>query len=96
MNIGVRLGHVDTVELMEGRMLIDIDSRVPFKFKRKVQSPEGEEVTIEIKYDMLFKHCTTCGALSHEKGFCSTNSVSSQTQGQHQGRTGVFARVQLP
>ncbi|CAF1929952.1 BnaC05g25510D [Brassica napus] len=96
MNIGVRLGHVDTVELMEGRMLIDIDSRVPFKFKRKIQSPEGEEVTIEIKYDMLFKHCTTCGALSHEKGFCSTNSVSSQTQGQHQGRTGVFARVQLP
>ncbi|WZZ60262.1 hypothetical protein YC2023_060369 [Brassica napus] len=62
----------------------------------KIQSPEGEEVTIEIKYDMLFKHCTTCGALSHEKGFCSTNSVSSQTQGQHQGRTGVFARVQLP
>lgn len=26
-NIGGRLGHVDTLELTEGRMLIDIDSR---------------------------------------------------------------------
>ena len=66
-------------------MLIDIDSWVPLKFKRKVQSPEGEEVTIEIKYDIFFKHCTTCGALSHEKGYCPASSVSSQTQGNIRG-----------
>lgn len=52
------LGHVDTIDLYEGRMLIDIDSRRPLKFSRKVESHEGEEVTIEIKYEMLFKHCT--------------------------------------
>lgn len=68
--IGGRLGHVDTIELKAGRMLIDIDSRRPLKFKRKTESPEGDEVTIEIKYDMLFKKCTLCGLLSHEKGYC--------------------------
>ncbi|KAF3551706.1 hypothetical protein DY000_02004767 [Brassica cretica] len=61
--IGSRLGHVhqDTIELMEGIMLIDIDTRRPLKFARKAESPEGDEVTIEIKYEMLFKHCSTCG-----------------------------------
>ena len=60
--IGSRLDHVnvDTLELAEGRMLIDIDTRRPLKFSRKAESPEGDEVTIEIKYDMLFKHFSVC------------------------------------
>uniref|UniRef100_A0A0D2ZV14 Uncharacterized protein n=1 Tax=Brassica oleracea var. oleracea TaxID=109376 RepID=A0A0D2ZV14_BRAOL len=43
--IGSRLGHVhqDTIELIEGRMLLDIDSRRPLKFARKAESPEGDE-----------------------------------------------------
>ncbi|KAF8087296.1 hypothetical protein N665_0592s0008 [Sinapis alba] len=82
-SIGHRLVHVDTIELSKGRMLIDVDSRQPLKFKRKVESPESEEVTIEIKYDMLFKHCTIHGLMTHEKGFCPT-------------RVGVFARLQIP
>ncbi|KAF2612906.1 hypothetical protein F2Q70_00011259 [Brassica cretica] len=68
-NIGRRIGYVDTIELTEGRMLIDVDTRRPLKFSRKVEY-EGDEVTIEIKYDKLFKHCTICGMLSHEKGYC--------------------------
>ena len=91
-NIGGRLGHVDTLELTEGRMLIDIDSRRPLKFSRKVEY-EGDEVTIEIKYDKLFKHCTTCGFLSHEKGYCTAFDVRSRLQ--HPERTDVFSRVQL-
>ncbi|KAF3526925.1 hypothetical protein F2Q69_00047670 [Brassica cretica] len=96
MNIGSRIGHVDedTIDLIDGRMRIDVDSRRPLKFKRKVESSEREEVTIEIKYDMLFKHCTTCGLMSHEKGYCptlDTNRPQSLTE-----RGDVFARVQLP
>lgn len=55
-NIGARLGHVhvDTIELVEGRMLVDIDSRRPLKFSRKVESKDGDEITIEIKYELLF------------------------------------------
>ena len=94
-SIGGRLGHVneDTIELSVGRMLIDVDSRRPLKFTRKIESPEGNEVTIEIKYDRLFKHCTICGLMTHEKGFCPTveSTMRSQTE-----RAGVFARVQLP
>lgn len=68
--IGERLGHIDTIELSEGQMLIDIDSRLPLKFSKKLEAPEGD-VTIQIKYDMLFKHCTTCGYLTHEKRLLS-------------------------
>ncbi|XP_048605639.1 uncharacterized protein LOC125583117 [Brassica napus] len=53
--IGSWLGHVhqDTIELIEGRMLLNIDSRRPLKFARKAESPEGDEVTTEIKNIVL-------------------------------------------
>ncbi|RID49875.1 hypothetical protein BRARA_H00642, partial [Brassica rapa] len=91
-NIGGRLGHVDTLELTEGRMLIDVDSRRPLKFARKVEY-EGDEVTIEIKYDKLFKHCSICGLLSHEKGYCPSLDVRSRLQ--QPERHGVFTRMQM-
>ena len=90
-NIGRQIGHVDTIELTEGRMLIDVDSRRPLKFSRKVEY-EGDEVTIEIKYDKLFKHCTTCGMLSHEKGYCPSIEVIQPSL----ERSDVFTRMQLP
>uniref|UniRef100_A0A0D3BU07 DUF4283 domain-containing protein n=1 Tax=Brassica oleracea var. oleracea TaxID=109376 RepID=A0A0D3BU07_BRAOL len=90
-NIGHRIGHVDTIELTEGRMLIDVDSRRPLKFSRKVEY-EGDEVTIEITYDKLFKHCTTCGMLSHEKGYCPSIEVIQPSL----ERSDVFTRMQLP
>ena len=84
--IGFRLGHVhqDSIELIEGRILLDIDSRRPLKFARNAESHEGDEVTIEIKYEMLFKHCSTCGMLTHEKEYCPLLQ-----------RQGVFALVQM-
>ncbi|KAF3590840.1 hypothetical protein DY000_02022881 [Brassica cretica] len=94
-NVGSRIGHVDvdSIELTEGRMRIEVDSRRPLKFKRKVESPDAEEVTIDIKYDMMFKHCTTCGLMSHEKGYCPTLDTTSRVSSE---RGGVFARVQVP
>ncbi|KAG5416113.1 hypothetical protein IGI04_003680, partial [Brassica rapa subsp. trilocularis] len=90
-NIGRRIGHVDTIELTEGRMLIDVDTQRPLKFSRKVEY-EGDEVTIEIKYDKLFKHCNICGLLSHEKGYCPSIEVTQPSL----ERSDVFNRVQLP
>ncbi|WZZ78793.1 hypothetical protein YC2023_099365 [Brassica napus] len=92
-NIGRKLGHVDTIELEAGRLLIDVDTRKPLVFKKKVQSPVGEEVTITIKYDLLFKHCTVCGLLTHEESYCSkkVEMMKAQTV-----KVGVFDRVQLP
>ena len=93
-NIGGRIGHIDTLELTEGRMLIEVDSRRPLKFSRKVEY-EGDEVTIEIKYDKLFKHCSICGMMSHEKGYCPSLDIRTRIQPSLQ-RSGVFSRVQLP
>ncbi|CAN7029900.1 unnamed protein product, partial [Brassica oleracea var. botrytis] len=94
-NIGSRIGHVDvdSIELTEGRMRIEVDSRRPLMFIRKVESPDAEEVTIEIKYDILFKHCTTCGLMSHEKGYCPTMDTTARLSSE---RGGVFTRVHMP
>lgn len=62
-----RLGHVDTMELDQGRMLIHFDSRKPLVFSRKVTT-SGGEVTIDrvpnylkyfvyIRYIWVFKIC---------------------------------------
>ncbi|KAH0898761.1 LOW QUALITY PROTEIN: hypothetical protein HID58_048329 [Brassica napus] len=95
-NIGARLGHVhvDSLEVAEGSMLIDVDSRKPLKFSRKVESKDGDEVTIEIKYEKLFKHCSTCGMLTHEKDHCPSSDVRSRLQPQAE-RPGIFTRIKL-
>ncbi|KAJ4910362.1 Uncharacterized protein Rs2_04983 [Raphanus sativus] len=82
------------MELTEGRMLIEVDTRKPLKFSRKVEY-EGDEVTIEIKYEYLFKHCTLCGMLTHEKGYCPTTDIKNRIQ-IPETRPGVFSRVQDP
>ena len=92
-NIGRKLGHIDTMELSAGRLLIDVDTRKPLVFSRKVQSPDGEEVTIKIHYELLFKHCTYCGLLSHEESYCSKKIEEARAQS---AKAGVFARVQIP
>ncbi|KAG2275991.1 hypothetical protein Bca52824_058546 [Brassica carinata] len=96
-NIGARLGHVhvDSLDVAEGSMLIDVDSRKPLKFSRKVESKDGDEVTIEIKYEKLFKHCSTCGMLTHEKDHCPSSDVRSRLQSQTE-RPGIFTRMQVP
>ena len=94
-NIGSRLGHVEKVEHTEGRMLIQVDTRRLLKFSYKAESPEGDEVMLEIKYEMLFKHCSTCGMLTHEKEYCPSLDVNNRIQPQKE-RLGFFTRVQVP
>ena len=91
-NIGGRLGHIATVELSTGRMLIDVDTRKPLTFTRKIASPGGEEVSIQIYYDKLFKHCSSCGMLTHEVAYCPMKFPMERDRGE---RDGVFERVQL-
>ncbi|KAL0854500.1 hypothetical protein Bca101_059652 [Brassica carinata] len=92
-DIGSRLGRIGTVELEAGRMLIDVDTRKPLTFTRRIVSPEGDEASIQIHYEKLFTHCKTCGMVTHEKEYCPHKEVPMQEQGE---RTGVFARDQLP
>lgn len=92
-NIGRKLGHVDTIELSAGRLLIDVDTRKPMLFNKKVQSREGDEVNIHFKYDLLFKHCSHCGFLTHEVAYCPTKLEEQRLQAKE---AGVFSRVHLP
>ncbi|KAF3540942.1 hypothetical protein F2Q69_00023397 [Brassica cretica] len=71
-SIGSKIGYADEdmIDLIEGRMRIDVDSRRPLKFKRKVESPEGEEVTIEIKYE------STSISYGARGCFCSSSVTS--------------------
>ncbi|KAJ4870640.1 Uncharacterized protein Rs2_47753 [Raphanus sativus] len=86
-NIERRLGHIDTVELSVGRMLIEVDTRKPLTFTRKV-SWKGKEVSIFIRYEKLFKHCPPCGMLTQEAAYCPLKAKSEKSD--------VFDRVQLP
>lgn len=93
--IGSKLGHVDEdkIQESEGRMFIDVDTRKPLVFSKKISSPCGEEVTTQIRYDMLFKHCTFCGMLSHELSHCPKKEQGSSVQIE---RSDVFSWVQPP
>lgn len=68
-NIGGNLGHIDTMEVSEGRLLVVVDTRKQLLFTKKVWEPSGDEVSIQIKYDKMFKHCSYCGFLYHEIGY---------------------------
>ncbi|KAH0906138.1 hypothetical protein HID58_037965 [Brassica napus] len=92
-NIGKKLGHVDTIELSAGRLLVEVDTRKPLIFNKKVQSPGGDEVTIQFKYEKLFKHCSHCGFLTHEAQNCPKKMEEQRLQAKE---AGVFSRVQLP
>lgn len=90
-NIGNRLGHINTVDLSTGRMLIDVDTRKPHTFTRKIASREGDEVSIQINYDKLFKHCKTCGMVTHELVYCCLKSLCSENRENELGSLPVFS-----
>ena len=61
-------------------MLIDVDTRKPLTFIRKIASPEGDEVSIQIHYEKLFKHCKTCGMVTHELAYCPTKEPTLRSR----------------
>ncbi|KAH0859200.1 hypothetical protein HID58_087461 [Brassica napus] len=74
-------------------MLIDVDTRRPLTFKRKIASPEGDEGWIQIHYEKIFKYGKTCGMVTHELALCPTKETTLAIQG---AQSDVFSRVQLP
>ncbi|WZZ14688.1 hypothetical protein YC2023_107777 [Brassica napus] len=85
--------EVDIQHLSAGRLLVEVDTRKPLIFNKKVQSPGGDEVTIQFKYEKLFKHCSHCGFLTHEAQNCPKKMEEQRLQAKE---AGVFSRVQLP
>lgn len=48
---------------------MDIDTQKPLKFSRKIKAKDGE-ISIHLNYELLFKHCSYCGIMTHEIGHC--------------------------
>ncbi|KAF3554565.1 hypothetical protein F2Q69_00013600 [Brassica cretica] len=65
-----RLGKLELVDAVDGRIKVAMDSTKPLKFKRKLQTKKKEDITIKLFYEKLFKHCSTCGLMTHENQDC--------------------------
>ncbi|KAJ4894712.1 Uncharacterized protein Rs2_21506 [Raphanus sativus] len=93
--IGDRLGKVDKIDAPEGKIKVDIDSSKPLKFTRKLQTRTKQnttiDITIKLHYEKLFKHCSTCGLMTHEAQDCSKNQ--SILPGLPVTRDNVFDRM---
>ncbi|CAA7038015.1 unnamed protein product [Microthlaspi erraticum] len=92
-SIGDKLGHIHEVNVDEGKLLLSIDSRKPLKFTRKIRCHNGDEATIQIKYDRLFKFCSHCGFMTHEVQSCPIKEEEINAQRQST-RQGIFSRLQ--
>ncbi|KAF3558929.1 hypothetical protein F2Q69_00012167 [Brassica cretica] len=87
--IGDRLGKLENVDTTDGKIQVGIDSSKPLLFSRKLQKRNKEDITIKLHYEKLFKHCSTCGLMSHENQDCPMKAVESQVT----PRETVFDRV---
>lgn len=88
-SIGEKLGNVHQVDDVDARLCITVDSRKPLKFARQIRFHTGEQATIQISYELLFKHCSHCGLMSHENISCPKRALEGLPQ-----RLGVLARLQ--
>ena len=68
--IGSALGHVSEVDPTEARVLVAVNVTKPLKFKKKVVTDDGEEVTVSFTYEKLYRYCFTCFMISHEERDC--------------------------
>ena len=68
--IGNRLGKLESIDTVDGRIKVAMDSTNPLKFTRKLQTRKMEDITIKLFYEKLFKHCSTCGLMTHEAQDC--------------------------
>lgn len=67
---------MDKVDAPEGKIRVEMNSSKPLKFTRKLQTRNKEDIIIKLHYEKLFKHCTTCGLMSHEASDCSLKQIS--------------------
>lgn len=88
-SIGEKVGHVLEVDEDDAWLCLTVDSRKPLKFTCKIRFHTGEQATVQLKYDRLFKFCSHCGSLSHEVQVCPM-----RTTAESQTRPGIFTRIQ--
>ncbi|KAF8077399.1 hypothetical protein N665_1040s0003 [Sinapis alba] len=68
------------------------DISKPLEFTRMLQTRNRKDFIIKLHYDMLFKHCSLCGLMTHEAEDCLKMTVPAPVVN---GRETVFDRIKV-
>ncbi|XP_024006564.1 uncharacterized protein LOC112083070 [Eutrema salsugineum] len=68
--IGEALGTVTVVDAEEGRVSVVVNVARPLRFKKKVRFDSGDEVTVSLEYERLYRFCLHCRMISQEVMSC--------------------------
>ncbi|KAJ4889621.1 hypothetical protein Rs2_29369 [Raphanus sativus] len=72
-SVGDVIGKVQgPVDIIGGRVRVEVDGFKPLVFSVTVDFEEGVEITVKLRYEKLFGFCTECFCLTHEKAKCPT------------------------
>lgn len=88
--IGSELGTVETKDVKQGRIRVQINGLKPLVVSMDITLKGGQK-QIEVEYEKIEKHCFLCRSLSHEKESCpqkrNFEAPSSDTRGINETRT---------
>lgn len=72
-SIGDALGRVHgDVDMVEGRVRVEVDGFQPLVFTMTVDFDEGIEIPISLRYEKLVGYCKECFRLTHDQSRCPT------------------------
>lgn len=78
--IGDELGKYLSHDAEEGMVQVQINALKPLCMKKTIQSSSGREMTLELEYTNLGKHCFYCHCLSHEAKNCREKQSSKEIE----------------
>lgn len=69
--MGEAIGTVQgPVDLIAGRVRVEVDGFKPLVFSVAVEFEEGVEITMGLRYEKLFGFCKECFCRTHEQARC--------------------------
>lgn len=69
--VGSAIGQVQgEVDLMEGRVRVQLDGFKPLVFSMEVDFDEGVELVVNLRYEKLFGFCKECFCMTHDQARC--------------------------
>ncbi|KAL0721599.1 hypothetical protein Bca4012_036198 [Brassica carinata] len=69
--VGDAIGKVQgEVDLLEGRVRVELDGFKPLVFSMEVDFAEGVELVVNLRYEKLFGFCRECCCMTHDQTRC--------------------------
>ncbi|KAG2324231.1 hypothetical protein Bca52824_006959 [Brassica carinata] len=90
-SVGQAIGRViGEVDVLGGRVRVEVDGFKPLIFTMAIEFEEGVEVTVSLRYEKLFGYCRECFRMTHDKTRCpSLHQEITSEEGVMEG-TAVF------